>query len=310
LGYSQQFQVSYTTPYIDKKQASGFGFGISYNRNHEIVYSTIDDYIQYYRNPDLYVRDEWVGRVNYSYRAGLYNYHMAELRFVQSNVTDSVVSLNRDYFGNAASSFQIFIASYGFVRDTRDSKTYPLKGYLLGVNFVKQGLGILKNESADLYYFSATARKYLQVYNRLYFDAMAKGKLSSDGQPPYYLQRALGYGDYVRGYEYYVIDGQSYGLIKTNFHYQLIKPNVFILNQLPSEKFNTIPYAVYLSLFADAAYVNDKYYYQLNPLTNNWLIGGGIGLDFVTYYSAVIRLECSMNKMEQIGLYVHLSAPF
>ncbi len=310
FGYSEQFQVTYSIPYIDKKQASGLGFGFSYNRNHEIIYSTVDDYVQYYKNPESYVRDEWVGRINYSHRWGLYNYQLAELRFVKSSVSDSVVSLNKDYFENGSTIFQLFVASYGFRRDFRDSKIYPLKGYFVGIDFVKQGLGILKNESADLVYISASARKYWQLFDRTYFDAMLKGKLSTNDQPPYYVQRALGYGDYVRGYEYYVIDGQSFALLKTNIHYQLVRPNVHKFNGLGNEKFNTLPYAFYLSLFADAAYVSDKFYYQLNPLTNSWLIGGGVGLDFVTYYDIVLRFEYSVNRMGETGFYVHLSAPF
>lgn len=60
LGYAEQYELSYSIPYIDKKQTTGLGMGFSYNRNHEIIYSTVNDQIQYYKNPASYVRDEWV----------------------------------------------------------------------------------------------------------------------------------------------------------------------------------------------------------------------------------------------------------
>ncbi len=309
IGYAQQLQITYAIPYLNKKQTSGLGCGFSYNRNREIYYSTENNQLDYYKNTD-FVREEWVGKLNYSLRTGFYTTQTAEIRYVQSSISDSLASLNKDYFGGGATQFQLFIAGYRFRRDCRDSKAYPLKGYFLGFDLVKQGLGILKNESANLFYVSASARKYWQLFDRFYFDAMIKGKLTDNEQPPYYLQSALGYGDYVRGYEYYVIDGQSFSLLKTNFHYQLVRPSVYHVNSLQNERFNTIPYAVYLTLFADAAYVEDNYYFKNNPLTNNLLIGGGAGVDFVTYYDIVIRMECSMNRMEQVGLFLHFVAPF
>lgn len=309
FGYAEQYELAYSIPFIDKKQTTGLGIGFSYNRNHEIAYSTLNDQLLYYKNPGIYVRDEWVGRLSYSRRSGLYRTQTADLRFIKSSVTDSVVSLTKDYFGGAEKIFQLVVASYGFRFDYRDSRVYPLKGYYFGVDLVKQGVG-LKAETVNLLYAVASYRKYFQIYNRLYLGVMAKGKLSTYEKQPYYVQRALGYGDYVRGYELYVIDGQSYALFKANLRYQIIKPGVLRIKAIPTEKFNTIPYAFYFSVFSDAAYVGDNFYSKGNPLTNEWMLGSGLGIDFVTYYDNVVRVEYAWNRMSESGFYLHLIAPF
>ncbi|MCC6691026.1 MAG: hypothetical protein IT235_05790 [Bacteroidia bacterium] len=309
LGYAEQYELTYSVPYINSKQVSGLGFGFSYNRNHEIPYATVNNQLMYYKNTESYVRNEWVGRTTYTRRMGLYNTQTAELRYVQSGISDSVLSLTNDYFSGHSKSFQLFIATLAFRRDYRDNRVYPLKGYYYNIDFVKQGLG-LDFENTNFLYATASCRKYWNLYKRFYFAAALKGKLSTYGKQPYYIQRALGYGDYVRGYELYVIDGQSYALLRTNLRYQLIKPRVLHVDMIPTEKFNTIPYAFYLSAFFDGAYTVDNFYYKKNPLTNDWLFGGGAGLDFVSYYNTVVRFEYSWNKMGQGGFYIHFMAPF
>jgi len=75
------------------------------------------------------------------------------------------------------------------------------------------------------------------------------------------------------------------------------------------EKFSRIPYSIYVSAHADAAFVQDKVFYNDNPLSNTWLGGAGLGFSFVTYYDYVLRLEASMNRMNEKGIFLHFSAP-
>jgi hypothetical protein len=43
-------------------------------------------------------------------------------------------------------------------------------------------------------------------------------------------------------------------------------------------------------------------------LSNRYLFGGGIGLDIVTYYDLVIRLEYSMNDRAETGFFINVRA--
>jgi hypothetical protein len=65
---------------------------------------------------------------------------------------------------------------------------------------------------------------------------------------------------------------------------------------------------MFMNLHGDIGYVQDKFYSKNNPLSNTWQYGYGVGLDFVTYYDIVVRLEYSINKQLQNGFFIHMSA--
>jgi len=56
-------------------------------------------------------------------------------------------------------------------------------------------------------------------------------------------------------------------------------------------------------------YVSDYQYFQQNSLANQLIWGTGLGLDFVTYYDVVIRLEAAMNKQKKSGFFISFVAP-
>ena len=79
---------------------------------------------------------------------------------------------------------------------------------------------------------------------------------------------------------------------------------------IPTEKFSKLHYAVYLNIFADAGYVsgtgqNEIYH---NMLPDSFLRGIGAGIDIVTYYDKVIRLEYSVNGWGESGIFIHFIA--
>jgi hypothetical protein len=202
--------------------------------------------------------------------------------------------------------------SYFYKNDHRDVQYYPLKGYYLDIELNHS----VPYATAYNSFMKTNLRVYGQLYNRWYWASGFTGKLSFEKEQPYYLQRGLGYGgDYVRGYEYYVVDGQHFALLKNNLKFALIPQRVAQLGFIRSAKFNTIPLALYMNAFVDLGYV---YHYQVsasngfstgNTLENSLLIGYGMGLDFTTYYDIVVRLEGSMNRWLKPGVYLHFIAP-
>lgn len=309
FGYSEQFGISYSIPYLDKKQTHGLGMSVAYGRNHEIAYKTLNNQLQFFRSHDKYIRNDFSTRLTYSYRHGLYNKHLVEGRFYSGAVADTVVALTNDYFVNDRKTMQFFSATYEYRCDHRDSKVYPLKGYYFDLEMTKMGLGLLKNEQLDVFYVQGSVKKYFPLLKKFYFASSVKGKVSSSGTQPYSVQRALGYRDYVRAYEYYVIDGQSYWLAKAALRYELVKPQTYSIPYLRLEKFTKFHYAMYLSAFSDMGYVEDRINYKYNDLSNSLLFGTGLGLDFVTYYDTILRLEYSFNKLGEQGVFIHFASP-
>ncbi len=166
----------------------------------------------------------------------------------------------------------------------------------------------MPNSSVNTLHIKANVRKYINLKGRLYFATGLTGKISPFWHQPYYYQRGLGYGrEFVRGYEYYVIDGMHYALLKNNLKFNLVPTRVQNFNFIPSEKFSKLFWALYLNVFADFAYVSDTRQNVFNPLSNELIMGYGIGLDLVTYYDFVVRFEYSFNikGKGESGFFIH-----
>jgi len=309
FGYNQRLGFSYKIPYINRQKTVGTGFGANYDRNHEVVVKSVGNKPVYYRDSHDYPMQNGNVFLEFFLRPNFYSKHTFHLEYDQAYLSDSLIRVTDFSFDTTTNSFHFFSFSYQYKDDHRDIQFYPLEGYYFDVTLIQNGLS-----NKDIYLLSlrASFRKYLRIYNRWYFATGIQGKFSLPGNQPYFMQKGLGYGrDYVRGYEYYIIDGQSFLLQKNNFKFALIPPHVAIADIFKSVKFNTIPYALYVNLFADFGYVynEDKSQNALNNLQNRLLIGYGAGLDFTTYYDIVIRLEGAINREGIPGIYLHFIAP-
>ncbi len=157
-------------------------------------------------------------------------------------------------------------------------------------------------------YLTSSFHYHAELTKNIFFATGVRGKLSGRSDQPYNVTRALGYGhDYVRGYEYYVVNGQNFFLLKNNLKFRLLPTFVKKFDFIPSEKFSTIPFSFYMNLFYDIAYVRDRQFSQYNSLTNQWMPGYGIGIDFATYYDMVMSVEYSINKFAEHGFFIHLT---
>ena len=74
---------------------------------------------------------------------------------------------------------------------------------------------------------------------------------------------------------------------------------------LHSETYSTIPFRFYLKAYTDIGYTYNENNFKQNNLSNKILYTGGIGLDIVSIYDVVLRLEFSINQLNQKGLFVH-----
>lgn len=309
-GFTRQIGLTYNIPYIDKKQRSGLNFSFAFSTNKQLIYNTLNNRIQFLKELDQFNRKEINTNITYTYRRKIYSYNALSLRYTFVNISDTLKHLNPLYLGNSIQSLQFFSLEYVYRYDRRDYRAYPLKGYYIELNASQHGLGILKREKINMQYAYLMARKYFKWSERWYTGTSLKTKISTGRFQPYYLQRGLGYqNDYVRGYEYYVIDGQNFGLLKANLKYNLVKTGAIKLKKIKNNSLNRIQYGFYLNAFADGAYVQDNQFNELNKLNNTFLHGYGIGLDFVGQNDLVIRFELTRNGLNQNGFYLHFSAP-
>lgn len=159
-------------------------------------------------------------------------------------------------------------------------------------------------------YTLAHYKHFWPLSRRFHAAAGLSGKYSFNSKTPYYFTKGLGYRrDFIRGYEYYVMDGQHFGLLKTGIKFTLMPKKEVYAPFIPLNKFATIPFAFYLNLFSDLGYVSDTQFNETNYLNNTWQYSYGAGIDFVTYYDMIFRLEYSINKLGESGFFLHFTSP-
>ncbi len=309
FGYTKRFSASYTIPNLNQKQTLGLHLSARYYENRQIAYNTSNNERLFFSVDGEKARKYYLYKVGLSLRENIYLRHYFELSFFDAYVNDSIPNLQPDYFTGGGDHSRFLRASYIITYDTRDYQRYPLKGTFVFGALNQDGLGLINKEGMSLFTTSAGYRQYYKLGNRIYAAYSLEGKVNWD-DPPYYLVEGLGYSAAVRGYEYYVMDGTRYGVLATNFKYEILKPKSIDLPLIPTEKFSKTFVALYGNLFFDSGYVYGKDFENDNSLVNKYLYSGGIGLDIVTYYDRVLRLEGTINALGEPGFYVHFKQAF
>lgn len=309
LGYTQQVGFTYDIPYITKQQDLGMQFNFSYSENRDIPYTSINNILTYLNTPESVLRRQYNATYDLTYRKGLYDIHYFEINFEACYINDTLLKTTTNYLPYNLNHTAFFGAKYFFRRDLRDCSPFPLTGYYFDFSINDYGLDMLPNPF-NVLYLQSSFHKYWKLSGSFYYCAEAEGKLSANGVQPYLIQRGLGYNnDLVRGYEYYVIDGNNYGLIKNELKFRLLNMPLVEIPYLEVKQFSKAYLAIYLCAFSEWGYVGDADPdVQNNFLANTSLWGNGVGLDIVAYYDVVVRFEYSFNKLGQSGFFIHFLA--
>lgn len=310
-GYSELYGCSYQLPYLNAEQTLGFKLSYSYGRNNEITYLTENNTPVFYRDYSQYVFINHEAKGSLQYRQGLYLRHSMVLSYINAGVSEMITRLQPDYFGERRDRTEFVKAEYRYAYDDRDNKQYPLRGWAFDMWLVKEGLSFNPNASIDNLSATAALKKHTALGGRFFLANQVKARYMRPERWNFYLNRGLGYSDNLRGYEYYVLDGQSYFYNKNSIRFQLVKTRFFKPSILRKVKqFNTIPFYMFMNLHGDIGYVEDRFFQATNTLANTWQYGYGVGIDMISYYDVVLRLEYSLNRQNRGGFYVHLTSGF
>lgn len=308
-GFASYADFAYRIPYIDRKQKLGLTFGVSYQTTKNLAYRTNLDKLAFLRSENE-LRNRFFTSVVLRRRAKFYDFQYLELRYTVQNVADTVARLNPNYYLAQRTQQRFWLLSYTYAYDFRDKGQYPLRGYVLGAQINKWGL--LPNDDLNLTDLTLTYARYLPLGKRWFSSFIVKARTSVPLRQPFPQTRGLGYGtDLVRGYERFVVDGQSFGFARNTLKFQAFDKTFSLKPLRRFRQFNTLPLAVYPNVYADVGYVANAYTELNNSrLANRWLIGGGAGLDFVTWYNVVVRLNYTFNREGQRGFYFSAGREF
>lgn len=311
LGFAQMFNINYEMPNLSKNGKLGASFNIMMMQTKRMPYDTYKDKLVFYYDDDMIKRSMDLSSRLLIHK-NIYIQHYIEGKFSYQWVDDKVSELNKDYFLNGANHQLAVSLEYGFDIDKRTLKAYPTRGYQVQGSVTNFGLGLQKQVNVSTASFFVSKFFTLDKYERHSTGHSLKLKGSYPSKQPYNIQSGLGYEqDFVRGYELYVIDGQSYALIKNEYRYRLGSLRL-AFNKKKSSNYSkqVFPIDFYLKTYLDAGYVEDKYFTKSNTLRNQWMIGTGVGLDVLILYDKLIRMEYSINREKQHGFFIHLELPF
>ena len=301
-GYTKQIQFQYEQPYADKNLKHGYKVGLTYAFNKEINYQTVSN--QQHFIDTLSGAKRWYGNIEYTYRPKIKTIHSFRLGFVHHQVDSQIIRLNPKYFNTIDNKISYPELSYTLNYNNVDYIPYPLTGWMGEVSLLKRGF----NSEVSMWQLGTKITKSWQLANKTYFGLQGFGMLRLPFDQPYINQRMLGYGDlYVRGLEKYVIDGVASALFRHTLRYELF--NFYVPTFLKSRSHDQIPFRIYPKIFFDYGHVYNKYL-TANSLVNRPLYSAGFGLDIVSFYDFILRLDYSFNQLGQNGLFLHLKNEF
>jgi len=310
LGYVKEYALAYEVPNIGKKQQHGLSTGFNIRQQNEINIATVNN------KPLEYEPDEKPAMVRlnaftkYTFRRKFYTTHSLILNYFNYTVADSVAIVNPNFLGEGSTELNFFTFSYIFNHDVRDSKIYPLEGFAVTIRAEQLGLGIIPDYPYPTFRFTGVFLFHQKLARRIFFFNTTKAKYSSEKVMPHILNNGLGYNESMSGYEPYVMDGSDYFITKYNLKFQLIKPTIHTIPLIGLGQFNKIHYAVYINMFVDAGYVNNIFPNPTNTMVNNWQFSTGVGIDIVTYYDLVFRIDFAINRYSEYGVFFHFETPF
>lgn len=312
FGYNRLLLFNYKNISIDKNRNHLIGFSFKKLNRKETTYIIENDQVQWLRLEKNDVLTTYSIYFTYTFRPKIKNLHTVSLGFENRNADDSLLILNILYFPNQSNTVNYLYFKYVFSHDTRNSRIFPVKGAKNDFIISKYGLGILPESKINTLSISEDFSTYYKITTRFYAGHNFVIKKYFDSQRPYFLYQALGYGYDIRGFEYNVVAGDEFFLQKNTLNYQLLKKKNFDIKFIPYKSISKTFVEIYLSFYLDFAYVNnyEALYNQHNMLANKFLSSAGAGINFITYYDKLLRIEFSYTNMNTKGFFIHFEAPF
>ena len=302
-GYARSVLLSYTAPYSNPALTEGFSVAAGFTQAREFPYKTSYNNKLLQFRKDGFERSSWSVAGTYRIRRGYFKRHLISASYTNVSINDSILDpkYNPNYFDKKTSSIGIPEFSYAYQYINTDNVNYPLKGKIFSLVATKRGLGI--KGGINMLSFDATYRKYYSHKRNFYSTVELLGKIKAPFRQAYINQRALGYNDqYLRGLEYYVIDGVAAAVTKYTLSKKILSFRIPVPFKI--KEFPYIPFTFFAKAYTDAGICLNKN--EFNSILNNrFLYSGGFGLDVLTLYDVNLRLEYSFNQLGEKGLFLH-----
>lgn len=304
FGFTQRFQLLYRVPFLNRRKTLGLVTSMVYDRNLNIDYTTTDNkFVQIQGQEAMRSRRNFSAAI--TYRRNFFAQHELRTWLHDQQVADTIARLNPNYFLDGRKQIRFWETEYTFQHDRRDMFAYPLKGHYLMFNadykHFFEGAG-------DIWELNLNASKYFALGSGWYYASGLWAKYSPQDRQPYATIGGFGYNYvFVRGFDIYAVEGPRYLLTRQALRKKLFAVELDFQGTMPIEQFQLIPVSAYLKAYWDAGQVQHPLALEANRvLANQWIHGGGIGLDLVTGYNLIFRFEYSYNMLQRGGFFFYI----
>lgn len=299
-GFEQRLLLDYERPFLDKSNKWGLQVHAEWTRNKNLAVTTEHNKLLYWRS-DHYLKQASALSLGLSYQPSFLHIHRFNVGMLQYAIHDSVIVDFPAFLGKGVKNAGFYRLQYQFLLDRRDYRGYPMSGYLIGHTST-----LFLANHVQTYVSNSRLNFHLPLGPKSSLATQSQLQLSLGSAQPYVLQRGFGWGNsYVRGYNYHVIEGQFMAIQKFSILHKLFTINK-TFTWLPTQ-FRELSITVIPKIFVDAGYVADEQFSENGALANQLLLGYGTGLDFLTYYDTVWRLEWAMNRKGEHGLFLNFT---
>ncbi len=308
-GYTRRFFLQYERPYFNRNKTLGFTARYFFDHKREFAYTSIDNKLKFYEDLDQINFKSRKSILSIHYRPGVVAFHEFLFKLEDNLVNKDILDVYPRFF-NGKTALRFFEFNYIFVRERRDSRFYPLKGNRLITEFQKIGWGIFND--VNQLYTSVDYAHYVPI--RKWLNLEMRVKLQREwtrGDHPYYGLKALGYGeDYLRGYEFYVMDGTDFILSQNALRFKLFEHIFDLKKKMPVKNYRMFPVELWFTLNGDLGKSYNYLFDAGNTLTNKWIFGRGIGIDMVLYRKYAFQIQYSFNDLQENGVFLHIRSDF
>ena len=303
VGYTQQLSASYIRPYVDKQQKQGIGLGLGYSRSREIAYATANNKLQFTRHNQDFLYQYFFANAAWYYRAAYHTRHILSAGFNNYKVGDTVIQLNTDYFENSSRNLSYVELAYRYEYNGVDNWNYPRRGLKIVASAASRwGIEGMKYQALG----TIEMGLFHRIHNRWLSSAVLRGRTTFSQQQSYFMQTAMGYkSNYVRGYEYYVVEANHFAIGRLSLKYEAVRKRV---DRLPLKYLPMLPIWMYPKIFIDCGYAANNKQQSSNSLANTFLYSIGAGVDIITAYDLKLRIEFAYNHLGENGLYLHANS--
>ncbi len=304
-GYTQQAVARYQFPYLDRKLKFGMGLGWQYFTQKELNTSTYFDK-QVFTKTNAEIQNGYRANINFFYRPNLFERITMQAGYGKSSISDSALLVQPNYFPNHGKSLSYADLGITFSSTKFDYNAYPTKGNSTDIGIFQRFSGSANLSSFQFRHLHARPINHNNFY---LLESISLAKFMPNQN--YLDSRLMGYGSMqMNGFEYYVIDGNAGTIAKAEWHhllgsYTLPKKTGFAFTDKLNKHLPDIKYHFWLKAFTNMGYAYSERPVNSSKLSNTLLRSAGLGLDIISVYDLVIKIDYSVNQLGDKGVYLH-----